>query len=69
MQLRGALAQIRAFLDTQLQQPSLKLYVRREEIARELQACNDAISDAALRFGMSVRIRIYPQNESNQEEA
>ncbi|KAF8415820.1 hypothetical protein L210DRAFT_2608514 [Boletus edulis BED1] len=57
--LCGALAQIRTFLDTQLHRPFLKRYVRREEIVRELQACNDAITDAASRFGLSVQIRTY----------
>jgi hypothetical protein len=44
--------QIQTFLETQLHRPFLKRYVRREEIARELQACNDAITDAASRFGV-----------------
>ena len=30
----------------------MKRYVRREEIARELQACNEAITDAGSRFGV-----------------
>ncbi|KAF8547149.1 hypothetical protein OG21DRAFT_959723 [Imleria badia] len=59
VRLCGALAQIRTFLETQLHRPFLKRYVRREEIGRELQACNDAITDAASRFGMSIQIRTY----------
>ncbi|KAH0826098.1 hypothetical protein J3R83DRAFT_5844 [Lanmaoa asiatica] len=51
--------QIRTFLETQLHRPFLKRYVRREEIARELTACNEAITDAASRFGISVQIRTY----------
>lgn len=46
--------QIRTFLETQLHRPFLKRYVRREEVARELAACNEAITDAASRFGVSV---------------
>ena len=66
----SALTQIQTILDTQLQQPFLKWYVRREEVAREPQAYNDAITDAALRFEMSVRICTYQlvwsvANESN----
>ena len=61
MQLCGALTQIRTILNTQLQQPFLKWYVRREEVARELQAYNDAITDVALRSEMSVRICMYQQ--------
>ncbi|KAI9457372.1 hypothetical protein HD554DRAFT_2225096 [Boletus coccyginus] len=57
--LCGALAQIQTFLEMQLHRPFLKRYVRREEITRELQACNDAITDAAARFGVSVQIRTY----------
>lgn len=44
---------IKSFLQMQLHRPFLKRYVKREEIARELVACNEAITDAASRFGVS----------------
>ncbi|KIK81138.1 hypothetical protein PAXRUDRAFT_156824 [Paxillus rubicundulus Ve08.2h10] len=67
---------IRAFLETQLHRPFLKRYLRRDEISRELMACNRAITDVGSMFGMSIQIRTLKQvyaaaNESRRfaEEA
>ncbi|KAF9218645.1 hypothetical protein BS17DRAFT_720020, partial [Gyrodon lividus] len=56
-----SLSQIRAFLQTQLHRPFLKRYLRREEISRELMACNRAITDVTAMFGMSIQIRTLKQ--------
>ncbi|KAF8838960.1 hypothetical protein BDN67DRAFT_932949 [Paxillus ammoniavirescens] len=59
--LCDALNQIRAFLETQLHRPFLKRYLRRDEISRELMACNRAITDVGSMFGMSIQIRTLKQ--------
>ncbi|EPQ50917.1 hypothetical protein GLOTRDRAFT_66644 [Gloeophyllum trabeum ATCC 11539] len=61
------------FLVKQMHRPFLKRYLKREEIQREIAACDTALGDALEMFGIRIQVRILKQIQANearrQEEA
>ncbi|KIJ58311.1 hypothetical protein HYDPIDRAFT_90991 [Hydnomerulius pinastri MD-312] len=67
--LCDALNQIHSFLQKQLHRPFLKRYLRRDEILRELAACDKAVGDVVSMFGLSVQIRTLKQVQMAANES
>ncbi|KAK7455814.1 hypothetical protein VKT23_010848 [Stygiomarasmius scandens] len=55
-----------AFLQKQGHRPFLKRYLKREEILKQIAACNAALQEALGMFSLSIQIRILTQVEETQ---
>ncbi|KAH7920215.1 hypothetical protein BV22DRAFT_1098519 [Leucogyrophana mollusca] len=67
--LTSALHEVHAFLQRQLHRPFLKRYLRRDEIMREISACDRALGDVVGMFGISIQIRILKQVQAAAAES
>ncbi|EIW75046.1 hypothetical protein CONPUDRAFT_140363 [Coniophora puteana RWD-64-598 SS2] len=59
--LVAALHEIHAFLLRQVNRPFIKRYLKRDEILREITACDRALTDVVGMFGVSIQIRVLRQ--------
>ncbi|KAF9233130.1 hypothetical protein BU15DRAFT_80438 [Melanogaster broomeanus] len=67
--LCDALNQIHAFLQTQIHRSFLKRYLKREEIAKDLRACHQVVTDVVGMFGMSIQMRTLKQVHAAADES
>ncbi|KAH7882529.1 hypothetical protein F5I97DRAFT_1816649, partial [Phlebopus sp. FC_14] len=59
---------IESFLQSQLHRSFAMRYLRRNEIRKEMDACDKALEDVVSMFGVSVQLRILKQVLENQKE-
>ncbi|KAK7049892.1 hypothetical protein VNI00_005322 [Paramarasmius palmivorus] len=70
LQLEDALLRFSEFLDSQKDMPLWRRLVKREDILRDIQSCDEALGDALFVFNSSILVRILksllalPQNSS-----
>ncbi|KAH9924941.1 hypothetical protein B0H21DRAFT_886279 [Amylocystis lapponica] len=56
------------FLQKQNHRPFLKRYLKREELHRSIQACDNALNDALGMFSLSIQVRILKQVMQAEEQ-
>ncbi|CCM05813.1 uncharacterized protein FIBRA_08047 [Fibroporia radiculosa] len=60
--------QVHLFLQTQNHRPFLKRYLRRDEIQRSIQMCDNSLTDALSMFSFGIQIRILKQVLKAEEQ-
>ncbi|KAI0945901.1 hypothetical protein AcV7_010017 [Taiwanofungus camphoratus] len=60
--------QVHRLLQKQIHRPFLKRYLRREEIRRSIQGCDNSLTDAIGVFGLAIQIRILKQVLKAEEQ-
>ncbi|OBZ74270.1 hypothetical protein A0H81_05040 [Grifola frondosa] len=56
-----AFSEVHRFLQKQIHRPFIKRYLRRDEVQRAIQACDNRLNDALGMFSLSIQIRILKQ--------
>ncbi|KAK0432782.1 hypothetical protein EV421DRAFT_1457902 [Armillaria borealis] len=65
--LTDAFNEVLVFLQKQIHRPFLKRYLRRDEILRQIAACDSGLQDAMETFGLSIQIRILKQVQASEQ--
>ncbi|KAG7443780.1 uncharacterized protein BT62DRAFT_995815 [Guyanagaster necrorhizus] len=65
--LTDAFNEVYVFLQKQIHRPFLKRYLRRDEILRQIAACDSGLQDAMETFGLSIQIRILKQVQASEQ--
>ncbi|KAK0472502.1 hypothetical protein IW261DRAFT_1343551, partial [Armillaria novae-zelandiae] len=65
--LTDAFNEVLFFLQKQIHRPFLKRYLRRDEILRQIAACDSGLQDAMETFGLSIQIRILKQVQASEQ--
>ncbi|KAF8805001.1 hypothetical protein BYT27DRAFT_7193708 [Phlegmacium glaucopus] len=66
LKLEEAYEGVHHFLVKQTSRPFLKRYLKRDEILRDIAACDDSLRDALGLFGISIQIRILRQVQETE---